>query len=241
MTGMEAMRRTAYNHAPARRKTRPGGAMVEFLLMIPILLFIMALGGYMALGMRTKQDTLVRSRYDLWRNINQWWHDWDDAVAYWSDWDPTASGPIGTPVDTSNRPRGSGEALEYLYKEAGDDAYGMTDNAQAQAFFRTIWNNLPGRHVVRRGRTLEAAEIVRFLSSEIRGRHQMDSSTWPIAHLRLWYFAQYGPMQEINGIFHDELADVPDEFKRVRDEVLHNWFSEEWLPNWNDPNAVLPQ
>jgi hypothetical protein len=215
--------------------------MFEFLLMVPLLMFILALGGYLALGMRSKQDTLVRSRYDLWLNINQWWHNWTEEVTHWSAWDTGADGPIGSAANTGNRPRGTGEELEYLYKEAGADAYNATDNTMARAYFRTIWNNLPGRHVVRRSRTLETASAVEFLASEIRGQHTMDSSTWPVAHLRLWHFAQQGPMKEINQIFNEELQDVPDEYKRARAEILHNWFSEDWMPNWNSQYAVFPQ
>ncbi|MBN2584241.1 MAG: hypothetical protein JXL80_14355 [Planctomycetes bacterium] len=223
-----------------RRPYRRGAAMVEFLLMIPIIVFVISIGCYMAIGMRCKQDTLVRSRYDLWLNINQWWHDWDEEVTHWSAWDTGANGSIPSPVNEGNRPRGTGEALEHLYDEAGREAYETSSNMETQDYFRRIWNNLPGRHVVRRTRTLETSEAVSFLESDVHGRHIMDSSTWPVAHLRLWYFAQYGPMKEINDIFHDELDDMPDEYKRVREEILHNWFSEAWMPNWNSEYAVFP-
>lgn len=222
-----------------RRRER-GGAMVEFILMIPLMIFIVVLGTYLALGMRTKQLVLVDARFDLWRNINNWWRYWDDSSHGWPEWDANAIGEIGGGADSSNRPRGTGEALDYLYENAGAYARDVTTNSQADEYFRRIWNNLPGRHEVRRGQMLQSAEMTSFLDGEVKARHVMDSSAWPIAHLRLWILAQHGPMKEINEIFHEELQDVPPEFMRMREEVFHNWFEESWLPNWNHQQAVIP-
>jgi len=214
--------------------------MVEFILMLPLMIFIAVLGTYLALGMRTKQLTLIDARFDLWRNINHWWHYWDDSSHGWSEWDPDATGEIGTGAAGGNRPRGTGEALDYLYENAGAEARNMTNNSEADEYFRRIWNNLPGRHEVRRGQMLRTAELVDFLEGEVKARHLLDSSAWPIAHERFWILAQHGPMKEINEIFHEELEDVPPEFMRMRDEVLHNWFEESWLPNWNSEYAEIP-
>lgn len=214
--------------------------MAEFILMLPVMIFIVALGTYLAIGMRTKQLTLIDARFDLWRHINHWWHRWDDSSHGWSEWNPDATGEIGTGAAGGNRPRGTGEALEYLYENAGVHARNATNNSQADALFRRIWNNLAGRHEVRRSQTFQTVDLVDFLEGPVKAKHVMDSSTWPIAHERYWMLAQYGPMKVINGIFHEGLQDVPPEFMRMREEVLHNWFEESWLPNWNSQHAVIP-
>ena len=39
----------------------------------------------------------------------------------------------------------------------------------------------------------------------------------------------------------EDAKTIPVEFQRMTTEVLHAWFAEERLVNWNNPNAVIPQ
>ena len=116
-----------------------------------------------------------------------------------------------------------------------------TRDNRAEDYYRRIFNNLPGRHnygYVTQFRT--GAEAFEDLEGKVRTDFYCDSPTWTHDQEPIWRIAQYGFMSEIRRPFETHLADVPPEFRRMRDEVLHAWFSEDHLLNWNNPNAVLP-
>lgn len=223
---------------PSRRHHR-GGAMVEFLLMLPILFFIIAMAVYLGKGLFIKEETQIDTRYRLWRQVRRsWWHHDDSS---WSAWDGDANGDIGTGAASGDRPRGEGEAIEDLYDNAGRHAMAVSNHPDATDYFKRIWNNIPGRHHRQRGKWFDVeGEAFRWMEHRVETDYYCDSASWTHGQEPAWLIAQYGPMLEIKTAFETHLADVPAEFRRMREEVFHAWFEEEYLLSWNNPNAEIP-
>jgi len=243
---------------PQRRRTHRGAAMVEFVLLLIIILPLAALSIYLGNGLLNKEWNQILVRGDVWHQIRRgWWHHdrgwhlqngrWlptrNGHACSWSDWEEDANGPIGSGAGTKRLPRGTGtdDELEYLYEQALHEAMDITGNDTAEDYYCRIFNNLPGRHnFARVGRFRTGSKAFESLDGKIRTDFYCDSPTWTHDQEPLWRLAQYGPMREIRTLFESHLADVPPEFRRMRDEVLHAWFTEEHLLNWNNANAVLP-
>jgi len=254
------MTRKASQSSGRSRGRRRGGAMVEFVLLLIIILPLAALSIYLGNGLAMKASSQMLVRGDVWRQIRRgWWHHdrgwhlengrWlpthDGHACSWSDWDGDANGPIGSGTSTATKilPRGTGtkDEIEYLYEQALHHAMDITGDNRAEDYYRRIHNNLPGRHNSGRfGRYETGADAFRNLDREVRTDIYCDSPTWTHDQEPIWRIAQYGFMRDIRTPFETHLADVPPEFRRMRDEVLHAWFTEDHLLNWNHPNAVLP-
>jgi hypothetical protein len=229
-----------YLIAVYRRRVAPGAALAEFVLMLPIMMFIAAFAVYLGLGLWKKQDTQVVVRHNVWRHVERtWWHHDEHS---WPDWNGNANGPVGTGATTDDlRPRGTGEELRYLYDNAGRAAANASINAQADDYFRRVWNNLPGRHHgVQTVDFRTNSPAFEFLNGEVRTDYYHDSVSWTHGQEPIWLIAQYGPMALIKALFETQLADVPPEFHRMREEVLHAWFKEEAMDNWNWWHGAMP-
>jgi hypothetical protein len=225
-----------------------GGAMVEFILMLPIIVMVCGLGVYLAIGLRTKAGLMVKTRYDVWRSAARlregaswWWHD-DMHDWTWSKYDPMANGPPGSGAGNDQaRPRGTGDALDYLYTNAGQKAESVTANIGAMDLFNRVWNNLPGMYDKKETKEYDTqAPLWKYLNGTIHAEQELDTAAWTHGQVPLWVIAQYGPMLGINNSFHQNLNDVPQSFRRMRDEVYHAWFEEDYMMSWNDPNAKIP-
>jgi hypothetical protein len=232
--------------------------MVEFLLMLPIMLIICGMAIFLSMGMRAKEESQIQVRHDLWYQMRRrGWHHYDSGRRQdgtWTAWDPDANGAIGdgASTGTENRPRGTGDELDYLYDNAGHHAMGVTNNPVAEDYYRRLWNNLPGRHHRADIRSFETgAPMYRWIDrtqrdgkdERIQSHYWNDSPSWWHGQLPPWLIAQYGPVKEIRETFERHLEDqtIPVEFRRMTTEVLHAWFAEERLRNWNNPNVVIPQ
>ena len=227
--------------------------MAEFVLVLPIIFFVGALAVYLSRGLWIKEETQTTVRYELWHQARRssvdldrdspdyhhdgWWH----AGGRWSSMDPDANGPIGSGAHGGNRPRGIGDELRYFYENAGQDAHAASTNAQADDYFRRVWNNLPGRHHRRETVAFRTdAPALRTFNRDVSTDYYHDSVSWTNRQEPPWRIAQSGPMREIKEIFETHLAGVPDEFFRMKQEVLHAWFEERWLLNWENPDAPRP-
>lgn len=240
-----------------RRRSCRGEAMLEFVGVLPILLFIFGMAAFLGIGLNVKEGSQVEVRQNLWEQAARhgWWHHYNTASrsdGTWTPWDPFANGNIGsgTSTGTEYKPRGTGEELDYLYSNAGDQAMAVTGNAMAEDYYRRVWNNLCGRHFcesVKEYRT--GSDMFKWLDATERGPgddrrinspYYSDSPTWVHGQIPLWLIAQYGPMVRIRSAFETHLAPVPQEFRRMAKELLHAWFEEEYMVGWNNPNAVFP-
>ncbi len=222
-----------------KRRAFRGQAMIEFLLTLTIMLFVVAFAIYLAMGLWGKEATHIEVRHRLWRQSDRsWWH--HDAGS-WSGWDGDANGDVPSGARGGDRPRGRGESLDYLYDEAGREAEFVTRNNEAKDYFRRIWNNLPGRHHRRVSHRFETgSRAFSWMDGTVASDYFHDSVSWTHDQEPPWLIAMYGPMSEIETEFKSHLDDVPAPFRRMRDEVYHAWFEEEWLLNWSHPNAQLP-
>ena len=222
--------------------------MFEFLLLLPIILFLTGLAAYLGMGLDIKQDTQIQVRASVWEEAARrgWWHHYDTASRQdgtWPAWDPYANGSIGVGADTGTdeKPRGTGDEFDFLYSNAGDQAMAITGNSMAQDYYRRIWNNLCGRHWCHKEQRFDTtSQMYTWLRGNIRSEYRNDSPTWVHGQLPPWLIAQHGPMVRIKTAFETHLAPVPPEFRRMAKELLHAWFEEEFLVGWNHPNAVLP-
>jgi hypothetical protein len=223
--------------------------MVEFVLLLPLIILVCGLSMYLAMGLSTKEDLVVHTRYKVWRDAqdtymmpNWFWRD-DLNDGTWSPYDPTANGQAGTGTGNpdANRPRGTGDALAYALTNAGDAAYSAANNNAAQDLFNRVWNNLPGRYDVKQNVYFSSATpLYSYLNGTIYSELQNDTADWTHGQLPLWIIAQSGPMQQINSIFTNTLgqnaANLPEPFQRMGEEVLHGWFAESYMMNWNNRN-----
>ena len=204
----------------ARRRAEAGNALLEFVLTLPIVIFMTGLVITMAMAMLTKQQTLVEARYHLWRAAGH---------GHWSDmklegWVPAGSG--GATADDGDMPRGTGEELSRLYDDVAPETVARTSDAQARDYFSRLWGNLPGRHKTEATRTFKTqGGLWDFIQRSATSDHFRDSSPWHFYHLDAWKIARSGPLREIFEAFRDNLqADVAPHFKPTRDDIILRWW-----------------
>jgi hypothetical protein len=223
--------------------------MLEFLLFLPIMLFIGGLAIYLALGIHVKERSWVKVRQEVWnsggRNQNNNGTDWQPYYTAgrtdgsWSPWDPSATGDIGDGAATSTEaePRGTGEELDYLFTNAGSNALSATGESLSIDYFHRIWNNLCGRRLATvSGRYTTHSDMFEWMDATIRTQYASDTPTWVHGQLPIWLIAQYGPMAEIKAAFDRHLSTVPPEFDRMASELRHSWFEEHFMTTRNPNN-----
>ena len=235
-----------------RRRTAAGTALLESIILLMILMTIFAFTFRLAPAMNMKAKLTTHTRYRVWRQPAQWHHHWDvDNDRSWTAYDAGANGMIPSPAVAESsfdeyqmkRPRGDGEALDHLYSRIGSEIVNSTSDGSAQDYLRRLWNNLPGRKQLKATHLYEVVErmptVAKILGLMI-SRYQYDTAPWVHSQMPAWLIAQHGPMREINDVFHQELSSVPPELRRMAREVLHAWFEEEHMYNWNHQYAVQP-
>jgi len=223
------------------RRRAGGAAMVETILILPILVFLAALALFFTAGMSKKGDTQIVVRHELWRQCQGGW--WGDSQQNWPDWNGDATGPIGSGGAVSgDRPRGNGEEFDYLYGQIGSQVENASIDQSATDYLRRIWNNWPGRHhrAMSTGYST-GSQAFRYFDGTITTDYYNDSPTWVHGQEPGWLLAQYGPMAGIKSRFEAGLVGLPLEFLHMRDELTHAWFEEDSLLNWNNANAPVPK
>jgi len=202
---------------PRRNRARRGNALLEFVLTLPIVVFLAGLAIYMSLAMLAKQQAVRASRHSLWSEAQH---------GHWSDlnldegWDPLAG------AGDRDHPRGRGEELERLRQEIEPATIARTSNPDAQTYWYRLWGNLPGRHRSFAAKTFEArGSLWDFLDRRAESEYFRDSSPWHYYHIDAWKIARSGPLRHIFDSFRENLqGDVAEHFKEVRDEIIRRMF-----------------
>lgn len=204
-------------HTTCRRRPRPGNALLEFVLTLPIIIFVTGLTIYMAIGMLTKQQTLVEARHRLFSSAGH---------GHWIPMNLEGWEPEDFEDDGTQRPRGTGEALNRLRPDVEPHTIEKTDNALAVDFWDRIWGNLPARHEMHAHRSFETqGSLWNFINRSTHAACYRDSSPWHYAHLDLWKVARSGPLQVIYRAFKDNLEpDVAEHFEPTREDIINRWF-----------------
>ena len=198
----------------------PGNALLEFVLTLPILIFMTGLTIYMSMAMLTKQQTLVSSRHHLYTAAGH---------GRWSDmklegWVP--SGSLGAQPDDGNMPRGTGQELDQLSGEVAPSTLAKVTNEKAKDYWARLWGNLPGRHETHSSKSFQTqGSLWNFIDRTAHADHWRDSSPWHFYHIDAWKIARSGPLAEIFMDFRDHLqGDVAPHFQETRDQILNRWW-----------------
>jgi hypothetical protein len=194
-----------------------GNALLEFLLALPIVVFLTGLAIYMSLALLTKQQVIVEARHRLWQGAQH---------GHWSDlnldpnWDPRAG------TGTNDMPRGRGEELDRLRPEVEPPTLASSSNPGAVDYWLRVYGNLPGRHQAQASRWFQTqGSLWSFLNRQAASEYWRDSSPWHFHHLDAWKIARSGPLKPIFESFrHNLQGDVAEHFKEVRDDILHRMF-----------------
>ena len=201
------------------RSARRGNALLEFLLTLPILIFVTGLTIYMSLAMLAKQQALVQARHHLWHAARH--SDWSPLkLEGWAPVEPDDE------EDYGNRPRGSGDELERLRSEVEPATLQRTSDADAREYWERFWGNLPGRHETHAAWSFEAeGSLWDFLNRTALAAHWHDSSPWRFYHLDAWRIARSGPLRPVFESFGTYLGgSVADHFRPTRDDIINRWF-----------------
>ena len=201
-----------------RRRARRGNALLEFVLTLPIIIFMLGLTITMAMAMLTRQQAIVQARHDLWAAANGGW-----SPMKLEGWDPVQTPPPANPGDM---PRGTGDELDRLNPEVAPPTLAATSNPQAQDYWNRIWGNLPGRHHMHAEQSFKRqGSLWNFIDNTATSDHYRDSSPWHFYHLDAWQIARTGPVKPIFDAFEANLPpDVPQFFKPTRDDIINRWF-----------------
>lgn len=190
---------------PTRRDARrraPGNALLEFLLTLPIIIFVTGLTVYMSLAMLTKQRTLVEARHQLWHLA--------------------ARGAQGAP-------RGSGEELARLRPEVEPPTLSATTEPLALDYWQRLWSELPGRHETHSKKSFQTrGRMWDFIDKTAEANHVRDANSWRFFDVDAWKIARDGPLREIYNAFRDGLqtSRCADQFRPTRDDIYNRWFHE---------------
>ncbi|MCX5655428.1 MAG: hypothetical protein NTY65_12340 [Planctomycetota bacterium] len=210
----------------ARRRVR-GNALLEFLLTIPIIVFVAGLTIYMSIAMLTKQQAIKEARATLWH----------DAQGGWSPMklegrDPTYPDPG---VGGKHMPRGYGEDLDRLRPDLQRKGVPHVNGPEASNYWLRIWDNLPARHETESTKTFQTAPMWNFLATSADASHRRDSSPWYFDHLDAWRIARAGPLAELFGIFRLEFENSSglNQFESTRKEFFRRLFHAGDIVNQN--------
>jgi hypothetical protein len=194
---------------------RRGNALLEFVLTLPIIIFMAGLTIYMAKAMLTRQTALVEARHHLF----------DAANGGWSPMILPDTVPVEDPVrdHAGDMPRGTGEELDRLKSDVESPTLAATPDDHG--YWQDIWDNLPGRHHTHQDESFKVAKMWNFIDTTASADFYRDSSSWHFNHLDAWRIARSGPLKEIFNAFHDNLPpDVPAPFKQTRDDIFYRWW-----------------
>jgi len=204
---------------PKRRRARKGNALLEFVLTLPIIIFMAGLTMYMSFAMLTQQKALVACRRSLWRSAGH---------GHWTPMKLEGTEPILDDIDDdTHRPRGAGEELERLRPEVEPETLARTSNPRAREYWFRIWDNLPGRHESEASRSFKTTgRLWNFIRRTSHAKHQRDSSPWHFYHIDAWKIARAGPLKEIFDAFYDhlEMETFAPHFEPTRDDIMRRWW-----------------
>ncbi|MBE3070159.1 MAG: pilus assembly protein [Planctomycetes bacterium] len=202
----------------ARSRARAGNALIEFVLTLPIIIFMTGLTIYMSMAMLTKQKVLCDARARLWSSAGH--GDWTTLKL--EGYTPGVDEDDGT-----SRPRGSGEELDRLRPEVEPNTIAKSSNPRAREYWQRLWDNLPGRHETESWRSFETSgSLWNFIRRDAGAQHLRDSSPWHFYHIDAWKIARSGPLKEIFEAFYNNLeaATVAPHFEATRDDIIHRWW-----------------
>lgn len=212
-----------------RRRSLPGNAMIEFLLTLPIILFLTGLTIYMSMAMLTKQRTIIEAYHSVYRI--RWWY---PAPNYSPSYDGSGAGE-------EHRPRGTGESLERLRQDVQAETIQQVSSALARNYWTRLFGNLPGRDEQEESRSFETqGSLWNFIPKTAVSDHFRDQSEWRFFDLDTWKIARSGPLNVIYQSFWDNLqGDVAPHFQKTRDEIIERWWHghdelKRMQPNEND-------
>ena len=203
-----------------RRRARRGNALLEFVLTLPIIIFMTGLVMYMSFGMLCRQKALVDARRSLWRSAGR---------GRWTPMKLEGHTP-GVDVDEdddTHRPRGVGEELDRLWGDVAADTVAKTTNPMARDYWNRLWDNLPGRHESKASRSFKTSgRLWNFIHRTARAEHKRDSSPWHFYHIDAWKIARSGPLKEIFEAFreHLEMETFAPHFEPTRDDIMRRWW-----------------
>ncbi|MCX5683291.1 MAG: hypothetical protein NT049_06365 [Planctomycetota bacterium] len=200
------------------RRRAGGNALLEFLLTLPIIIFVAGLTIYMSIAMLAKQQAVAEARTNLYK----WSHGaWSPMKL--EGWDSSLNAPgTGGP----NKPRGFGDDLDRLRPEIEPSTIAQVSNALVRDFWERSWDNLPGRYKTDSTKTFETAPMWNFIEKSASADHQRDSSAWHFDHFDLWKVARSGPLKEVFDAFRNNLQinDVAPHVKPTRDDIYRRWW-----------------
>jgi hypothetical protein len=201
-----------------RRRARRGNALLEFVLTLPIIIFILGLTITMAMAMLTKQQAIIDARYHLMSSANWGW-----SAMKLEGWDPAQDAPQANGGDM---PRGTGEELDRLRPEVEPRNLNTLTNTESRDYWDHIWTNLPGRQHTHAEKTFKRqGNLWNFIDNTATSDFYRDSSPWHFYHLDTWRIARTGPLKEIYDAFQNNLpANVAPHFKPTRDDILNRLF-----------------
>jgi hypothetical protein len=203
---------------PARRRAHKGNALLEFVLTLPIIIFMAGFIMYMSFAMLSKQKALVACRRSLWHSAGH---------GHWTSMKLEGTVPGMDEDDGTKRPRGQGEELNRLRPEVEPRTIATTTNPRAREYWFRIWDNLPGRHESEASRSFETSgRMWNFIRRTARAEHKRDSSPWHFFHLDAWKIARAGPLKEIFQAFreHLEMETFAPHFEPTRDDIMRRWW-----------------
>ena len=209
--------KTTDPHRGARRRAR-GNALLEFLLTIPIIVFVAGLTITMSMAMLAKQKALVEARHVLYERCQGGW-----SPMKLEGWDPDFTSPGAGGKDM---PRGYGDDLTRLKPELEPATIQRVTNPDVRAFWERIWDNLPGRYKTHSTKTFKTAPMWKFIQTSADADHVRDSSTWHFWHLDVWKIARSGPLREVFQAFRDNLTmgQVAPQVMPTRDAIYSRWW-----------------
>jgi len=205
----------------SRRRARPGNALIEFVLTLPIIVFMCGTTMYMSFAMLTRQQALIEARYRIWNSANN--DPWSRMKL--EGFDPVGSTPPAR-VGWGSKPRGYGEELDRLRADVNAKSVARATNAQARDYWERLWDNLPGRSTIQVSRTFKSSgSLWNFIDHTTTADHFRDSSPWHYYHIDAWKIARSGPLRDIFLAFRDNLqGQVAPHFQTTRDDILHRWW-----------------
>ena len=197
-----------------RRRSRPGNAMIEFVLTLPIIMFLTGLTIYMSSAMLTKQRSVIEAYHRLYSI--RWWY---PAPNYSPSYDGSGAGE-------EHRPRGTGESLERLRRDVEPATVHKVSSALARNYWARLFGNLPGRDEHEESRSFETrGPYWRFIPTTVISDHYRDQSEWRFFDLDVWKIARSGPLNVIYQSFYENLqGDVAPHFEKTRDDIIHRWW-----------------
>jgi len=205
----------------AARAHRPGNALIEFVLTLPIIVFMAGTTMYMSFAMLTRQQALCEARYRLWNSANN--DPWSPMKL--EGFDPGSAGAVPR-TGYGSKPRGTGDELDQLRADVQSRSLAKASNARARDYWERLWDNLPGRSDIKVSRSFTSSgSLWNFIDHTATADHFRDSSPWHYYHIDAWKIARSGPLKEIFDAFHNGLqGTVAPHFQATRDDIIKRWW-----------------